>query len=125
MRTNDSQSTLNDLFHFRYLKHKMRSLHGHVNWVKNIEYSRREQYLATSGFDGAVFLWDINRHSEDEVSECKLMLIRFAIWDATGILSEIGTKLRDWAVGQAGGSCYSQAALSSNDSKTWYRVSWM
>ena len=58
---------------FRYLKHKMRSLHGHVNWVKNIEYSRREQYLATSGFDGAVFLWDINRHSEDEVRYCILM----------------------------------------------------
>ena len=38
----------------------------------------------------------------------------------TGFLSEIGTKLRDWAVGQAGGSCYSQAALSSNDSKTRY-----
>ena len=38
----------------------------------------------------------------------------------TAFLSEIGTKLRDWAVGQAGGSCYSQAALSSNDSKTLY-----
>ena len=38
----------------------------------------------------------------------------------TGFSSEIGTKLRDWAVGQAGGSCYSQAALSSNDSKTLY-----
>ena len=36
----------------------------------------------------------------------------------TGFLSEIGTKLRDWAVGQAGGSCYSQADLSSNGSKT-------
>ena len=36
----------------------------------------------------------------------------------TGFSSEIGTKLRDWAVWQAGGSCYSQAALSSNDSKT-------
>ena len=35
----------------------------------------------------------------------------------TGFSSEIGTKLRDWAVGQAGGSCYSRAALSSNDSK--------
>ena len=33
-------------------------------------------------------------------------------------ISPIGTKLRDWAIGQAGGSCYSQAALSSNDSKT-------
>ena len=39
----------------------------------------------------------------------------------TGFSSEIGTKLRDWAVGQAGGSCYSRAALSSNDSKTLYR----
>ena len=38
----------------------------------------------------------------------------------TGFSSEIGTKLRDWAVGQAGGSCYSWAALSSNDSKTRY-----
>ena len=37
---------------------------------------------------------------------------------STGFLSEIGTKLRDWAVGQAGGSCYSRAAMSSNDSKT-------
>ena len=36
----------------------------------------------------------------------------------TGFSNEIGTKLRDWAVGQTGGSCYSRAALSSNDSKT-------
>ena len=40
----------------------------------------------------------------------------------TGFSSEIGTKLRESAVGQAGGSCYSRAALSSNDSKTLYRV---
>ena len=32
----------------------------------------------------------------------------------------IGTRLRDWAIGQAGGGCYSWAALSSNDSKTRY-----
>ena len=38
----------------------------------------------------------------------------------TGFSSQIGTKLRDWAVGQAWGSCYSWAALSSNDSKTLY-----
>ena len=36
----------------------------------------------------------------------------------TGILSEIRTKLRDWAIWQARASCYFQAALSSNDSKT-------
>ena len=38
----------------------------------------------------------------------------------TGISSEIMTKLRDWAVWQARAGCYSQAALSSNDSKTLY-----
>ena len=41
----------------------------------------------------------------------------------TGFSSEIGTKLREWAVGQAGGSCYSRAAMSSNDSKTLYGCS--
>ena len=39
----------------------------------------------------------------------------------TGFSSEIGTKLRDWAIGLAGGSCYSWAALSSNYSKTLYK----
>ena len=39
---------------------------------------------------------------------------------STGFSSEIGAKLREWAVGQAWGSCYSRAALSSNDSKTRY-----
>ena len=36
----------------------------------------------------------------------------------TGFSSQIGTKLRDWAIGQAEAACYSWAALSSNDSKT-------
>ena len=44
---------------------------------------------------------------------------RFNFW-ITGFSSEIGTKLRESAVGQAGGNCYSRAALSSNDSKTRY-----
>ena len=37
-------------------------------------------------------------------------------------MSEIRTKLCDWAVGQAGAGCYSQAASSSNGSKTLYTV---
>ena len=40
----------------------------------------------------------------------------------TGISSQIRTKLRDWAIGQARAGCYSQAAMSSNDSKTLYRA---
>ena len=38
------------------------------------------------------------------------------------VSSQIRTKLRDWAVWQARSGCYSQAALSSNDSKTLYTV---
>ena len=36
------------------------------------------------------------------------------------ISSQIRTKLRDWAVWQARASCYSQTAMSSNDSKMLY-----
>ena len=39
---------------------------------------------------------------------------------STGFSSQIGTKLRDLAVGQAGAGCYAQAVLSTNDSKTLY-----
>ena len=38
--------------------------------------------------------------------------------ELTGFSSHLGVKLRNWAIGEAGGSCYSLAALSSNDSKT-------
>ena len=40
----------------------------------------------------------------------------------TGILSQIRTKLRDWAVWQARAGCYFLAAFSSNDSKTLYII---
>ena len=36
----------------------------------------------------------------------------------TGTSSQIRTKLRDWAIWQARASCFSQVALSLNDSKT-------
>ena len=38
----------------------------------------------------------------------------------TGISSHSRAKFRDWADRQTGAGCYSQAALSSNDSKTRY-----
>lgn len=48
----------------RNLRSKVRSLHGHMNWVKNIEYSTKEHLLVTSGFDGSIFTWDINSSTE-------------------------------------------------------------
>ena len=49
------------LWDARYLKRHVRSLHGHANWVKNVEYAQEKQQLITSGFDGNVFAWHINR----------------------------------------------------------------
>ena len=44
-------------------------MRGHSNWVKNIEYSAKDNYLVTSGFDGAIFAWDINKFNHDDGSE--------------------------------------------------------
>ena len=42
-------------------------------------------------------------------------------WPKKSNMSQIRTKLGDWAVWQARTGCYSEAALSSNYSKTLYR----
>ncbi|EDV94710.1 DDB1- and CUL4-associated factor 10 homolog [Drosophila grimshawi] len=52
------------LWDLRNMKQKLRLLHGHSNWVKNIEYSSKDKLLVTSGFDGSIFTWDINSHTE-------------------------------------------------------------
>lgn len=49
------------LWDTRNLKSRIRVLNGHENWVKNVEYSKDEKLLVTSGFDGSIFTWDINR----------------------------------------------------------------
>ena len=49
------------LWDARNLKQRIRTLRGHSNWVKNIEYSPKDKLLLTSGFDGIIFTWDINR----------------------------------------------------------------
>jgi len=49
------------LWDARNLKSQIRTLHGHSNWVKNIEFSPRDGLLVTSGFDGSIYTWDINR----------------------------------------------------------------
>lgn len=59
-----SDDTTVALWDARNLKQKVRTLIGHSNWVKNIEYSSSESILVTSGFDGAIFTWDINKYSD-------------------------------------------------------------
>jgi len=54
------------LWDVRNLKHRVRTFKGHSNWVKNIEYNSRDSLLVTSGFDGAIHTWDINKYQERE-----------------------------------------------------------
>uniref|UniRef100_A0A6B2EM11 Putative wd40 repeat-containing protein n=1 Tax=Phlebotomus kandelakii TaxID=1109342 RepID=A0A6B2EM11_9DIPT len=52
------------LWDVRNLKTRVRTLLGHSNWVKNIEYSKKDNLIVTSGFDGSIFTWDINSTTE-------------------------------------------------------------
>ncbi|KAK3610448.1 hypothetical protein CHS0354_016626 [Potamilus streckersoni] len=63
-----SDDTTVALWDCRYLKKKVRKFLGHSNWVKNIEYASDLGLLVTSGFDGCIYTWDINRYSEEQSS---------------------------------------------------------
>ncbi|ALC47223.1 CG1523 [Drosophila busckii] len=78
------------LWDLRNMKQKIRVLHGHSNWVKNIEYSSKDKLLVTSGFDGSIFTWDINSQTEQG-------LISQRVFHASGLMrcriSPAGDKL--------------------------------
>ncbi|XP_043653470.1 DDB1- and CUL4-associated factor 10 homolog [Drosophila teissieri] len=78
------------LWDLRNMKQKLRVLHGHSNWVKNIEYSSKDKLLVSSGFDGSIFTWDINSQTEQG-------LISQRVFHASGLMrcriSPTGDKL--------------------------------
>jgi WD repeat-containing protein 32 len=49
------------LWDARNMRTRTRTLCGHSNWVKNIEYVAKDGQLVTSGFDGSIYTWDLNR----------------------------------------------------------------
>jgi len=61
-----SDDTTVALWDVRNLKSRTRTLRGHSNWVKNIEFHSGENLLVTSGFDGAIYTWDINKYQETQ-----------------------------------------------------------
>ncbi|KAL4231138.1 DDB1- and CUL4-associated factor 10 [Mactra antiquata] len=63
-----SDDTTVALWDTRYLKHTVQTFRGHSNWVKNIEYDAQQGILVTSGFDGCIYAWNINRYSDEEPS---------------------------------------------------------
>ncbi|KAL3192860.1 hypothetical protein MRX96_058382 [Rhipicephalus microplus] len=62
-----SDDTTVALWDVRNMRRQIRSFIGHSNWVKNIEYASAEKLLVTSGFDGSIHTWDINKFSENGV----------------------------------------------------------
>lgn len=52
------------IWDLRNLKSRVHQLSGHKSWVKNIEYSRRDRLIVTSGLDGSIYTWDVNRGDE-------------------------------------------------------------
>lgn len=65
--SNDKKIALWDL---RSVKHKLKSLaNGHSHFIKNIEYDPNLKYFISSGFDGAVNVWDLNNSSDQLESD--------------------------------------------------------
>jgi len=65
-----SDDTTVALWDVRNLKSRMRTLRGHSHWVKNIEYSSQNNLLVTSGFDGAIYTWELNKFTEGRSEGC-------------------------------------------------------
>lgn len=78
------------LWDLRNMSKKLRSLQGHSNWVKNIDYSPPHNLLVTSGFDGSIFQWDLNSYTEQG-------LIYQKVFHTSGLmrcrLTDCGTKM--------------------------------
>ncbi|RWS02341.1 DDB1- and CUL4-associated factor 10-like isoform X2, partial [Dinothrombium tinctorium] len=51
------------LWDIRNCRNKLRLLRGHSYWVKNIEYDNRKGLLLSSGYDGCVNIWEINKYN--------------------------------------------------------------
>ncbi|EFX74031.1 hypothetical protein DAPPUDRAFT_324775 [Daphnia pulex] len=91
-----SDDTTIALWDIRNLKQKMRTLRGHSNWVKNIEFVKEEGLLVTSGFDGCVFTWDINNYTEQGLMSQRvfhtkgLMRMRLTPGNSKMVLSTAG-----------------------------------
>lgn len=67
-----SDDKLVKLWDLRNPKRCIRTLSGHTNWVKNIEYDQPSGLLLTSSFDGYIYSWNVNNfESEAESSSFK------------------------------------------------------
>lgn len=67
-----SDDTTVALWDTRNLGQRLHCLRGHANWVKNIEYSKHNKILVTSGFDGTICTWDLNSFVDGAITHQKV-----------------------------------------------------
>jgi len=65
--TCSDDNTIN-LWDLRQMKRRLRSLIGHTHWVKNLEFDSKKKVVISSGYDGAVKVWDIFDQGMDGAS---------------------------------------------------------
>ena len=68
-----SDDTTVALWDARNLSTKLRTLHGHSGWVKNIEYAKGAGVLLSSGLDGLVYAWELNNSTEQGCTYQRLL----------------------------------------------------
>ncbi|XP_060528070.1 DDB1- and CUL4-associated factor 10 homolog isoform X2 [Cylas formicarius] len=71
-----SDDTLIKLWDVRNIKSAVVTLHGHTNWVKNIEWSEQEQVMVTSAFDGTIYAWNLANITETNMLFDKVFLMK-------------------------------------------------
>ncbi|KAJ8917865.1 hypothetical protein NQ315_010778 [Exocentrus adspersus] len=59
----------------RSIKNCTKTLHGHSNWVKNIEWSEKDDVMVTSAFDGSIYAWNLKTQSENNMMYDKVFLM--------------------------------------------------
>ncbi|XP_074028036.1 DDB1- and CUL4-associated factor 10 [Leptinotarsa decemlineata] len=85
-----SDDNLIKLWDIRKLVSPMQTLHGHTNWVKNIEWSTEDDVMVTSDFDGNIFSWNLKTANGNSLNYDKVFLMNGLMRMK---LTEDGTKM--------------------------------
>ncbi|KAJ8933926.1 hypothetical protein NQ314_013682 [Rhamnusium bicolor] len=70
-----SDDTSIKIWDIRKIKSSIRTLHGHSNWVKNIEWSEKDDVMVTSAFDGSIYAWNLRSPTENNMKRNRIEFV--------------------------------------------------